>query len=895
MTNFSITACKDAEPITYNVDIPQAAGSQWYFVDLKDIRENTQGDLRLIVTNLEAAEVNLTASGAYECPITEKMMSRTRTLAANAKYERETSRSVVDNLAADTAWILIEADKNIKFRLEVFDPRGKNCGNPIVFDWENGNRHPADSTFWYSVDLSPVKNDPQKRDMKLIIENLTDPLELVKVEADLYAQCPSETTPDEEARMIPGTQKYDLKDAKKEKEFTQSFLQKYNQMNLIIKFKSDKNTRIRAELIDPLPRHKDTILVKDTVCAGSLYTVKGHNGIADDQFVVYNDTTFHDAVRDSLEYEYDNTQLADSLFFYTITVRKAPAAPQFDELTAISLKAGTVLDLSTQKSEIEAKLAAAINPALNTVDAVEMQYYNYAGAGFFALPKTPYSVDSTSIIIRYEAKIGPCDDILADTIVVNLEKCTYQFETVTGDECEGFEFTDGNNRKWTVDANFVPFNDTVNITIVDGVELGKKVTTYNYNALLSPDKVAVAVQPTASCGDVVDHAAADVQLLADLTQTGKSGVKAIKWQYKDDKGDFVDLADDFHFPTAQKQIELQYVATTDCDKTVTGDAITINVAADCIEETKVITNTVCAGATVALYDKDTVINASVIGREFVVPFVHTSGRNADSIYTYNYYVYNKLAVPATIDPLPKAVCGEVVDYADALAALQKQLDAAAVADPLAAPLKSIDWEIEVAGAWAPIASVNVDASWKNVKVRFTVNTECDAEPVELNLNVEKRSSSSLKSTYKTYTAVSRYDGWLLMIDQKTLEAESQFAITEDMIDWYQVVGNDDINHPEEIGTANEDKLVKSGGWYYTEGKKLVGQYYAKIEIDATTAQPCEIELQTTIITITGGSASAPQLAPNMVLPQETIVLSGLDAEKTYTVNVYDLMGRKINK
>lgn len=894
-----ITACKDALPVELNVDIPQSAASQWYFVDLADIRKNTYGDLRLIVTNLENSEIKLKASVSYECEVKEQMVSRSRTLDANAVYQREAARSIVENMSADTAWILVEADKEFKFRVEVFDPRGTNCGNPIIFDWENGNRHPADSTFWYYVDLTPVINDEQKRDMRLIIENLTDPLETVNVEADFYAQCPSETTTDEEARMVPGTQKYSFNIAQKDKEITHSFIEKYNQSYLYIKFKSDKNTRIRAELIDPLPRHKENVVIKDTVCAGSLYTVKGHNGIADDQFLVYNDTTIHDAVRDSLEYEYDNTQLADSLFFYEIKVRKAPAAPQFEDLTNKiddeTLKAGTVLDLSAQKAEIEGLLNAAIDPELITLESVEMQYFNFEGAGFFALPTTPYSVDSTEIVIRYEAKLSPCDDVLADTILVKLAKCTYQNKTVAEEVCEGFQFTDKNNRTWTVDANYIPVSDTIDIVITEGVELGKEVTTYNYTPLLSPDKVAVTALPTASCGSFVDHAAADAQVLADLTQAGKAGVKEIKWQYKDENDAFVDLADGQLFPTSQKQIVLKYIATTNCDKLVEGDELTIDVADDCIVETIELTDTVCAGSTVSFYGESETITASVIGREYVVPFVHSSGRNADSIYTYNYYVYNKLAVPATIDPLPIAVCGEVVDVADAEAELRKQLDAAAKADPLAAPLKSIAWETEAEGNWADAATVNVKANWTNVKVRFIVTTECDVETVELTLDVQKRSSSSLKNTYKTYTAVSRYNGWILMVDQKSLEAETAFTITEDMIDWYQVVGNDDIAHPEEVGTANEDVLVKKGGWYYTEGKQLTGQYYAKIEIDAPTASDCEIELQTTIITVASAPASAPQLAPSMVRPQESILLSGLNAEKDYTVNVYDLMGNFVER
>lgn len=887
-----IDACLEATPITYNVDITQTKDSMWYVVDLKDIRDYTTGDAELKVTNIDASEAKIKVELSYDCPVVEKMLSRSITLASGNIYTKTAARSVINNTAANNAYLLVTTDKAIKFRLDLLDPRGSSCTNPIEFDWINGNLHAKDSTFWYHVSLDTMKNDVDERDMNLIIENLSTPLQ-DDVTAELYFDCSEEATV---------SQSYSFTEDKKEKLVARSFLATSEAWTtgLWIKFTANQNTHLRAELVEKQDPHKEIVNYYDTICPGDVaysdsLKAEGHTALTP----IYEDTVMHDLVVDSIRYTYDKTLSGDSLIYHYVTILKNPVLPKIDDLTAqIDLTAGTVFDLSALTTEIQTKVEGAKKADTQDVEKIDWQYYSDEAASWLALPTTPYSADATQVLLRYAVTTSCGSLIEGDQKAVNLKECRIEVIETKDTVCSGTTFTSYNGVEYTVDENYTIVNETIDYVFTPGVEIGKRVYTYDYKIKVAPAAIVPTATPTASCGAGVDVAAATAELTAAFVPADKAtqAVTSIAWKYKDENGDYVDLLP--LYPTSVKTIVLHYEATTECGDVVTSADINVTVADDCIHETLVINDTVCSGTEVELYGgatKTVTANETV---NFDVPFVK-DGRNADSTYTYNLYVYNDLVVPAIATLTePEAICGEEVDATAAISELQSALAAALAADELASPLVSVKWEVKDAnGNWNDVTTspVTLSPEMTTVDVRYTVDTKCQSGIQNVvSIDVQKRSSENLGSKYAKFTLVSRYGGRLLMVDQKTLQATYP-ELTGDKVEWYKVVNLYDVENPADE-VANPDTKLGTG-WYYApvdaDGKSIIagsGQYYAKVIIDQSATDPCGATVSCNqIITITTAGA-APQLTPNMVVANEPILLSGLNAEETYTVSVYDLMG-----
>lgn len=905
-----IEACHGAVPVTFNVDIDQSQDSVWYVVDLKDIRDNilpktdaTQAVLK--VTNKDAADANIKAHVSYSCPVDEKMLERQITLAPGALYQKEVATSVIKNTTADSVWVLVVTDKKMSFRVELEDPRGQECGNPIEFDWEHGNLHPADSTYWYRVDLTPFKNDPKQRDMKLVLVNLTDPRSSVTATAHLFAQCPVDGTTTEQAAQLADPKTYTFSDSIKSKEITRSFIESYNLEFMLIKYFSDENTRIVAEFIKPLERHKDTVCYYDTICAGDTYY---RDSLKLTQ-ILYADTIIHrteGAVLDSIEYEYNDTELADSLIYHIVTIKKNPVLPKFSELKnkfvdSQTFKAGTVFDFAPYIQEITDTLAQRDDILTLDVDSVFFQFYNEDNGKFDQpVPTDPYPIDKEDITFRYAVRVISCagmDTIIGDTVGIptplKLAECDYLETVITGQGvCSGFKFTDLFNVEYTVDEAYEIVKDTLPKQV--GNQIFKEVTVYNYSLLQTPAAVVPTALPTASCGKGVDVAAAAAELATAFPHVdGYADVDltTLAWEY-DNNGTYEPLTATTYFNTDVKTINVRYTLNTECDVQIVSDPIVVTVADDCTVVEKAETDTVCAGTEFQTRLQTLTITADAQVAD-TVNFQTEEGYYADSVYTYNIYVYKNLVAPTFDDltALPVAVCGELVDVADVDAELQALL-AAQTADPIVEQLaatNAVVWEVQVNGAWVAVDSYNISSTLTSIDVRFTINTECGnqySDVITLD-KIEKRTPENI-ATLQTIPADVRYGGYIILVSKTIL---NQNGITDStLVKWYKVQGLKDTESDE------TDDIFLGTGWYYTEqnadgtAKRLEGNYYAKIEtIETTDTDGCVEIVYSKTITVEYTSA-APKLVPNMVAPNETITLSGLDAAKTYTVSVYDLMG-----
>lgn len=93
--------------------------------------------------------------------------------------------------------------------------------------------------------------------------------------------------------------------------------------------------------------------------------------------------------------------------------------------------------------------------------------------------------------------------------------------------------------------------------------------------------------------------------------------------------------------------------------------------------------------------------------------------------------------------------------------------------------------------------------------------------------------------------------------------------------------------------VNADTEVATGFYYTTENADaLVGTYYARIVHAASSESDCAAEARTVILTC-ANSTKAPQLRPNVVLPEEQIQVVNLNPDMETDIVVYTSTGQKV--
>ena len=393
--------------------------------------------------------------------------------------------------------------------------------------------------------------------------------------------------------------------------------------------------------------------------------------------------------------------------------------------------------------------------------------------------------------------------------------------------------------------------------------------------------------PTASCGKPVNVADATGELEILFTPAAlEAPVDSIYWEIDLGNG-WAELTDEA-LDTRVESLKLRYNARTVCGDVITGDAIDVTVADDCIEEIAEIVDTVCVN-TEYTTRLETITIAADTEISDTVMVVDPDGGKYDSIYNYTIYVYKELELPAEdeIDGIPQAVCGEEVRIDQTI----EELEALCTADPLAEPVDTIQWEIDLGNGYEALTDQVIGASLKTVGLRYTVVGLCNTKQGEFTIMVEKPNSVNNPDKYEEQQAVEKYEGWLLMINYNKLNEKAQelgMTLTEESVVWYKVNGEPDITTLDPLDAADDSVGV---GYYYTKKEILPAgdEYYALIKIPVTQEEECGGSMYTNFITIKKG-VTPLNLAPNIVKPGDDIYITGLILDNAYTVSVYDLTG-----
>ena len=261
----------------------------------------------------------------------------------------------------------------------------------------------------------------------------------------------------------------------------------------------------------------------------------------------------------------------------------------------------------------------------------------------------------------------------------------------------------------------------------------------------------------------------------------------------------------------------------------------------------------------------------------------------DSIYQYKVDTLPTKIPDSEISHI-KAFCDYPVDYSYA------ELNVDEFMNPyfIFAEITDTIWEVETKAGWKPAATTIITSEDESVRVRVTVITECEttvstSEPYEVKI------ATAADKPELEIKAAQKYGNRIIMIDRNDTEAK-EWTIPASDITWYKVVGTRDDHRYTADPTLWDDQIVKEGLDYYTlaDGSPLSGSYYAIIATAMKPGMICGADLSTPTIVCENVGPQAPSLAPNLVAPNESMILSGLDATQNYTIRVIGLDGSAVN-
>lgn len=315
----------------------------------------------------------------------------------------------------------------------------------------------------------------------------------------------------------------------------------------------------------------------------------------------------------------------------------------------------------------------------------------------------------------------------------------------------------------------------------------------------------------------------------------------------------------------------------------------------------------------------------------------TIGCNCDSIITHEVIVRSTFALPTNTDTVPQIVCGSV----PLLDNINREVE-----EWLANNVKPENEQVSGTPVWQIYN--NVTRAWEtlsltterydeghNERLRYFVVTDCGTtiESPVYEVPVEMPSTDNIYSMLQI-EALSKYDDWLLLINLNKVTADLKAlgfpAPKESEVIWYWDQMGTGMDLLDENGVPSEDDVEVTRGYYCTEDHQLDGLYYAVIRLDNVQGNQCGIALRSTTIicqnstsnvieepvnnggsttmdsredanttvavgtTITRPDFKAPVISPTMVNAGGQVYVYNLNPEITTTIEIYDVMGNRID-
>ena len=235
-----------------------------------------------------------------------------------------------------------------------------------------------------------------------------------------------------------------------------------------------------------------------------------------------------------------------------------------------------------------------------------------------------------------------------------------------------------------------------------------------------------------------------------------------------------------------------------------------------------------------------------------------------------------------LDALPQLVCGETVRLIEADAAVQDYISN--MNNDNIMLIESFEWEQQDSvGNFKPLAvDHKVKANDEGIVIRLKIETSCGvyySQPTTIHVEMP---STDNTDTYKQLPALSKYDGWMIMLDINAIQNMGYNPKPEDVV-WYRIVGE-----PDPIANIVDDVPV-GYGFYYSENDRLTGGYYAIVTMITPVNNECDIIFRSDYI-----MSMLPQhkisIQPTQIESGEPIKVIELNPEETTTLKMYDAVG-----
>ena len=187
----------------------EARTTQWYAIDVAQAREDLK-DIIVRVLNQGNASATVKASMAFSCPYID-LQEVTRTLSANGDTLSRRIGYSTYAMMSDTVWIGLETSQNIRFWADTVDTKRQAvvdsaCLNAVSFNWEEGVMQKADTTIWYLVDMTEVR-DLAAKFPTVFVQNLSSTNAAV-ITAELSLECPDEIKNEKRSKTIAANSSY---------------------------------------------------------------------------------------------------------------------------------------------------------------------------------------------------------------------------------------------------------------------------------------------------------------------------------------------------------------------------------------------------------------------------------------------------------------------------------------------------------------------------------------------------------------------------------------------------------------------------------------------------------------------------------------------------------------
>ena len=186
----------------------EARTTQWYAVDLTAAKADVKDVIVYVENRNASASAKVNASLAFSCPYID-LQEITRSVGAGATISHRMAYSTYA-MMSDTVWIGVETNQDIRFWADTVSAEKKAvvdslCLRAVDFNWEEGVLQEADTTVWYRIDMTQVR-DLAAKFPTVSVQNLGSAA--ATITAELSLECPDSIKNETRTKTIAAYESY---------------------------------------------------------------------------------------------------------------------------------------------------------------------------------------------------------------------------------------------------------------------------------------------------------------------------------------------------------------------------------------------------------------------------------------------------------------------------------------------------------------------------------------------------------------------------------------------------------------------------------------------------------------------------------------------------------------